>query len=90
VGVRVTTADGAVVSFRPDVATRVSPEVAADGGSVTYREVWPGVDVVYRVTPVGVKEDVVVKDRSAGSSFRFRVSGAADVRPAPDRRSAGC
>lgn len=42
--------------------------------TVTYRNVWPGVDVVYTVTGSRVKEDIVVRD-GARAEFPFVVEG---------------
>lgn len=73
-GVEVTTAAG-VVRFAPETgasARAVAP--VAGGDTVTYPQVWPGVDVVYTVLGSGVKEDIVV--RSPGrAAFPFLVEG---------------
>ena len=61
------------VAFTPSVqpGVVVQPQVGSgdEANVVTYLDVWKNVDIRYLVTPVGVKEDIVVK--------------AADVSPAP-------
>ncbi|MEU9887503.1 DNRLRE domain-containing protein [Sphaerisporangium sp. NPDC051011] len=53
-------------------ARQVTPEVA--GSTVTYRGVWDGVDVVYKLTSEGVKEYLVLsKPPAAGASYAFTV-----------------
>ena len=73
-GVTVSDENGRAMSFRPKGAD-VLPVLGADGRSVTYREVWPGVDVVYSVSSGGLKEDVVLKRRQRKSEFEFVVDG---------------
>ena len=51
--------------------------VDSEAGTVTYRGVWPNVDVRYTVKPWGVKEDVVVNGPTDTSSFVFDTTGAA-------------
>lgn len=80
-GVTVTLEDRSVFSFAPDVSGDVTPTASEDGSTVTYAEVWPGVDVRYQVLPVGVKEDIIVKDSDAAErvgsgSYKFRLTGA--------------
>lgn len=81
-----TTAGGVEIS-RGDLAMRVAPAFAERGrtivpevvegapDTVIYRNVADGVDLVYRVTPIGLKEDVVLRARPAQSSFPFAVDG---------------
>ena len=56
----------------------VVPEVdEADPSLVWYRDVWPGVDLRYRVGVSGLSEDVVFQRRPDGAgAVRFVVSGA--------------
>lgn len=49
------------VTLVPVGAADVAPRLGEDGSSVLYPSVWPGVDVRYTVTPVGVKEDVILR-----------------------------
>ena len=54
------------------------PVVSDDGLTVTYREVWPGVDLRYRLSTDAVKEDIVVSSAAvlpADGVFRFDVAG---------------
>jgi hypothetical protein len=73
---------GGVEIVRGSVSVRVAPGFVASGrmvvprvvdgspDSVVYRDVLDGVDVVYRVTAVGLKEDVVLRKRPPVASFR--------------------
>lgn len=56
------------------------------GATVTYPGVWDGVDVVYAVTPSGVKEHLVLsKAPAAGTSFAFTVKmGGLQAEAQPD------
>jgi RHS repeat-associated protein len=75
-GVTLELADDSKVSMSPvGGANGVKPVRGADGVSVVYPEVFPGVDFRYTVTAVGVKEDVVVKNSSAAASFTFDYKG---------------
>ncbi|MEQ4721416.1 hypothetical protein [Nonomuraea sp. B19D2] len=56
----------------PGQVRQISPKV--DGSTVTYAEVWDGADLVYQVTPEGVKEYLVLaKPPAAGTSLAFTV-----------------
>ncbi|NLA35086.1 MAG: hypothetical protein GX868_05280, partial [Actinobacteria bacterium] len=74
-GVLIDDGQGGTLGFRP-VGAKVDPVVGDDGRSVTYPEVWPGVDLVYAVSPAGLKEDVVIKRPQLLSEFDFVVTGA--------------
>ncbi|GII60411.1 hypothetical protein Skr01_04960 [Sphaerisporangium krabiense] len=65
-------------------ARRVTPEVK--GSVVTYRNVWDGADLVYKLTPGGVKEYLVLaKPPAAGASYTFTVkTGGVRAQPRPD------
>lgn len=54
----------------PETTPSVSRSVA------TYADVWPGVDLVHQVDATGVKEDIVLKNRTARTAFEFTVTGA--------------
>jgi RHS repeat-associated protein/uncharacterized repeat protein (TIGR01451 family) len=47
------------------------------GESITYADVWPGVDVRYRVVNEGIKEEIVLRELPTTSEFSFRVDGTA-------------
>ncbi|GGP16474.1 DNRLRE domain-containing protein [Nonomuraea glycinis] len=65
-------------------ARQVTPQV--DASTVTYTEVWDGVDVVYKLTPEGVKEYLVLtKPPAAGTSYAFTVkTGGVQAEARPD------
>ncbi|MCL2780134.1 MAG: hypothetical protein FWD74_01335 [Actinomycetia bacterium] len=69
------------LGLAPDGAAAVAPVAANDpdgSGVVWYPGAWPGADLRYRVLATGVKESVLIKDKSAGSRYGFSVrSGAA-------------
>lgn len=74
------------LSFAPEDAADVLPVVEATGDSVLYRDVWPGVDVRYRVRADEVKEEIILKRPVARSAFGFSLGGAT---VAPDASMAG-
>lgn len=47
--------------------------MSEDGQVVTYPEMWPGVDLVYRLSTVGVREEMVVSSPDAVREFAFDV-----------------
>ena len=66
------------VRFAPQGVTLPTPVVSVDGLTVTYPEVWPGVDLRYRLLTDAVKEEIVITDARAlpaGGRFLFDVSG---------------
>ncbi|MEV0167802.1 DNRLRE domain-containing protein [Nonomuraea fuscirosea] len=65
-------------------ARQITPKV--DASTVTYAEVWDGVDVVYKLTPEGVKEYLVLtKPPVAGTSYAFTVkTGGVQAEARPD------
>ena len=75
-GVTLELADDTKVSMSPfGGANGVKPVRGADGVSVVYPEVFPGVDFRYTVSAIGVKEDVVVKNSTAAAAFTFDYKG---------------
>lgn len=87
-------ADGVRAGFSLEGAAEVAPVVA--GAAARFEGVRPGVDVVLEATPTGLKETLVLADRSAPRSFVFPLvldglvavvdegSGAVELREAPD------
>ncbi len=73
-GVGITTADGNV-RFVGEGAAAVTPTVEPDGESVRYPNVYPGMDIVYRVTGGGVEELLVLKQPTATPAVSFRFDG---------------
>ncbi|MEY2472347.1 MAG: hypothetical protein QOK28_1676, partial [Actinomycetota bacterium] len=49
--------------------------ISSRGTDAKYSDVWPATDVEYHALPDSVKEVIVLKDRSAPTSFDFRVQG---------------
>ena len=62
-------------SWLAEGAADVVPVVEPDGESVRYPDVWPNVDVVYRVRSGSVSEELVLKSRFARPTFVFDVFG---------------
>ena len=88
-GVRITSEAGSV-SFAPVGGAAVVPVAGAgeDADTVTYREVWPGVDLVYTVAGDRVKEDIILRDPAgARSAYEFAVAGV-DVASTPTESGA--
>lgn len=77
-GVEVVT-DAGTARFAPELqagAGEITPVVGAgdQANSVSYPNVWPGVDVVYTVTGARIKEDIVVRE-DGRSTFPFVIEG---------------
>ncbi|HSX00546.1 MAG TPA: PA14 domain-containing protein, partial [Patescibacteria group bacterium] len=67
------------IGFSPINAKKVAPVVTADNKgnqTVHYYDLWPGVNVEYTVNGGEVKENIVLKDRTATSNVAFRLIGA--------------
>ena len=69
-------AGGRSISVTPLGVTDSAASPAVDGDVATYRQLWPGVDVIDRVQIDGVKEDVVLTRPGTATDFDFSVSGA--------------
>lgn len=69
---------GQNVGFSPVNAKDVKPVVANIDGQqiVHYYDLWPGVDVEYRVHNASVKENLILKNNQATTNFQFKVTGA--------------
>jgi RHS repeat-associated protein len=65
------------VSFAPRDRTLPEPLVSSDGLIVTYPQVWPGVDLRYRLGTDYVKEELVVASATSipSDGFTFDVNG---------------
>ncbi|HZN16013.1 MAG TPA: PA14 domain-containing protein [Acidimicrobiales bacterium] len=87
-GITVATDNGGT-TFAPEGVADVAPVAGsgAQANTVTYRDAWPGVDLVYRVTATAVKEDIVLRRRPTSSAFAFRTSGSRTF--VPDSRAFG-
>lgn len=70
------TETGHTFAFAPQAVTDVNLAPSVSGQTATYNGAWPQTDLAEHVSPVGVKEDVVLKSPGAPSSFSFKVSGA--------------
>jgi RHS repeat-associated protein len=74
-GVEMTGEKGSKVSWEPRGITLGAPIVAVDGLTVTYADVWPNVDLRFRLFTNEVKEEIVVKGPTSLASFPFDVAG---------------
>ena len=74
-GVAFRAVDGQI-RFNAVGAVEVKPVIEPDGESVRYVDVFPGMDVVYRVTGMGVEELLVLKTADAPPVVSFHVQGA--------------
>ncbi|HSX16049.1 MAG TPA: PA14 domain-containing protein [Candidatus Saccharimonadales bacterium] len=70
-------ADGKKLSFSPQNANSVVPDVQTKNGeqTVTYKDLWPGVDVVYSVRADMLKEEIVLKSATSTTNFAYDISG---------------
>jgi RHS repeat-associated protein len=71
--------NGQTVSFSPQGAKNVAPVITTDKDGrqvVNYYDLWNGVDVEYIVTADLVKENIIIKNKSATTDFNFTVKGA--------------
>lgn len=70
--------DGQTFTFKPASSNNVSPTVSgnAPDQTVTYKDLWRGVDLQYEVSGSQVKENIIVKDKSAATGYGFNYSGA--------------
>lgn len=62
----------------PMDANKVDPVVTgkAPDQVVTYKDLWPGVDVTYQATGSQVKESIILNNKNTSTSFNFQTSGA--------------
>ncbi len=66
------------VTYRPLNCLEVLPSLGPQ--DVTYPDLWPSVDVRLYLCARGVREEIVLKDSAAPSTFAFDVSGAKGIR----------
>lgn len=73
------------IGFSPVGAKEgVIPTISEDSQgrqTVHYYDLWPGVNVEYEVKADTLKENIVLKNRSASANFRFKVSGTKLSKP---------
>jgi large repetitive protein len=71
-------ADGTKVSFSPKDANSVTPELTKKDGiqTVTYTDLWDGVDVRYTIKSDVLKEDIILTSAQAKTDYSFKVNGA--------------
>jgi RHS repeat-associated protein len=75
------------VRGRTDVKPEVDP---TDDTIIWYRDIWPGVDARYRVTPSGLNEDFVVKSPAGFAAAKgFAVGLTSEGGLIPDREHPG-
>ena len=75
-GLRLEDGSDAIV-FAPIGGQPVVPSASADGSSVTYAQVWPGVDIKYTAYSFEVKEEIVFHRRPDRNVFSFATGGVA-------------
>jgi RHS repeat-associated protein/uncharacterized repeat protein (TIGR01451 family) len=73
-GVALETPEG-TITMTPLTDSQAAPEVDDKAQTITYRDVWPGVDLRYRVVNDGVKEEVALRELPTVSRYSFRVEG---------------
>jgi len=66
---------GRQIAWAPVDGDDAIPEIELDGVSVRYRDVWPGVDLVYRMRGSGVEEFIEIRSRNARTEFGFEFGG---------------
>ncbi|MGB4967232.1 MAG: PA14 domain-containing protein [Candidatus Saccharimonadales bacterium] len=78
-------ADGKKIAMAPKNAVAVEPQLFTKDGiqMVKYAGLWSGVDVVYTVKNDMLKEEIILKDASATTSFAYDVTGT-DLRKNKD------
>ena len=77
------------IGFVPVNANDVKPDVTTDDNGnevVRYADVWNGVDLESRVGTDSVKENIVLKNKSAATSIAFTVVGASLTKQAADAK----
>ncbi len=74
-GVQFTGTQGEVVLESVPGGSMGEPVVSDDGLTVTYREVWPGVDLRYVASAGGVRKEIVLNRPGTQSSFDVTVAG---------------
>jgi RHS repeat-associated protein len=69
---------GQTFSFVPVGGNSSNPEVAgtAPNQTTTYRNVWQGIDLEFKVTSAGLQENIIVKSRIATSNYAFSTEGS--------------
>lgn len=72
------TRNGQDFVFHPVGANNVTPTVTGTGSNqlITYKEVWQGIDLQYRINSDQVQEMIVIHSKVAQSAFDFDTSGA--------------
>ena len=70
------------ITMTPVGAAVAKPE-KIDDTSVLYRDVWPGVDLQYELRGEAIKEAIIIKSKSAKTSFEF-VFGGGSLKQHPE------
>lgn len=70
--------EGNELLMRPQTSERVEPnQIKKNNQSyVEYKNVWPGVDLVYEYRGTSVKESIVINSRPESNKFTFDLKGA--------------
>lgn len=65
------------IGYVPLHAAKVNPVITTKGGveTVTYPNVWRGVDLAYTVTSTELKENIILHDKDAVNQVQFKLVG---------------
>ncbi len=74
-------AAGKTFTMQPVGARNAVPE-RKDDRTIIYRDAWPNVDLEYEVRGEMIKEIIVIKNKSAQTTFDFKVSGGKVIKHA--------
>ena len=66
---------GRKFTIKPDKAANIQP-VNAHDNTIIYKDAWQGIDLEYQPLGEMLKENIIVKNKSAASKYEFKVSGA--------------
>jgi hypothetical protein len=68
---------GQYITLKPLKCSRVTPLI--DGRQITYKDLWPSVDLRLSLLSCGIKEDIILKDSSAPVTLTFDISDRAGI-----------
>jgi RHS repeat-associated protein len=80
------TENGSTFREIPQDADSVDPSVETDSTgtqTVTYKNLWNGIDLTYKVSGSDVKESIIVENKDAATNYAFAYSGA-NLTPVPN------
>jgi RHS repeat-associated protein len=76
--IRIESGNTKLAYFPVGASKSVTPVVTTEDGkqTVTYKDLWNGVDLRYTVKGGALKEDIIIKTANATTSYAFKVTGA--------------